>query len=113
MLAVYRDKLPESYLLVVASENQTHDASALDRALHRAGRSGKRHVWLDCSLWEAGDVSSEACLLLRAYHEAFTTVGITMVVAHASEELQVCLQTSAIAPAPRLVEWLVDTFRLN
>jgi len=113
MLTIYRDKLPDSYLLIVASVNKPQDPTALDRALHRAGRSGKRNVWLDCSLWEARDVSSEACLLLRAYHDAFAALGINMVLAHAPEKLQHCLETNDAAPAPRLVEWLVESFRRN
>lgn len=113
MLTIHRDKLPNSYLLIVASESQTDDPTALDRALHRAGRSGKRNVWLDCSLWEASDVSAENCLLLRAYHEAFATMGIHLVVAHASEALRECLAHTKVAPAPLLVDWLVDSFRPN
>lgn len=110
MLTIYRDQFPDSYLLVVASTTQSQDPNALDRALHRAGRSGKRHVLLDCSLWDTQDVSSESCLLLRAYHEAYAVLGIQMVVAHASDELQQCLETVKAAPAPEIVEWLVDGF---
>ena len=110
MLAISRDNLPDSYLLIVASTAQEQDPNALERALHRAGRSGKRHVWLDCSLWEAKDISSESCLLLRAYHDAFAVLGIQMVVAHASDELQQRLGTIREEPAPEMVEWLVGSF---
>ncbi|HEX8504269.1 MAG TPA: hypothetical protein VF630_02790 [Hymenobacter sp.] len=108
MLSVCRDALPDSYLLVVASDDQTFDAHALDRALHRAGRSGKQAVWLDCSLLAPRDVTPEMGLLLCAYAEVFAAQGIVLVVAHAGAALQLSLAAAGSDAGPRLVGSLVD-----
>ncbi|MCC3154982.1 hypothetical protein Q3A66_17555 [Hymenobacter sp. BT770] len=108
MLTVYCDQLPKSYLLILASERQATDPRALARALHRAGRSGKTSVWVDCSLLALADATPDTGLLLRTYHEAFAAQGIEMVVAHASTELRQCLVGSRSKPGPALVDSLVD-----
>jgi hypothetical protein len=107
MLTVFRESLPESYLLVVASRPHAGDPHALERALHRAGRSGKPAVWLDCGLLAPRDVTRETCLLLRAYHEAFARMGIRLTVAHAPADLQQGLSAPGDGEAPPLVDWLV------
>ena len=113
MLTVYRDNLPNSYLLILATERQARDPHALARALHRAGRSGKSSVWVDCSLLAPPDATADTGLLLRAYHEAFAAQGIHLVVAHASDELRQCLVGSLAKPGPVLVDSLVDVPVLN
>ena len=106
MLTVLRDPLPECYLLVVASRPRAADPHALERALHRAGRSGKPAVWLDCGLLAPPDVTQDLCLLLRAYHEAFARMGLRFAVAHASAELREGLAATGDPNAPPLVGWL-------
>ena len=113
MLTVYRDNLPDSYLLILATERQARDPHALARALHRAGRSGKSSVLVDCSLLAPSDATADTVLLLRAYHETFAGQGIHMVVAHASNELRQCLVGSVSKPGPVLVDTLVDVPGLN
>ena len=49
-MQVYREILPNSYLLIlVESPNSLTDVGLLRDALRRAGRSGKSSVWIDCS----------------------------------------------------------------
>lgn len=110
MLTVFRESLPDRYLLILASQAHAPDPYALDRALHRAGRSGKPAVWLDCGLLAPRDVTLETCLLLRVYHAAFTRMGIRLTVAHASSELQQGLRAGGDANALSLVGWLVEPF---
>lgn len=108
MLSVCRDALPESYLLVVASDDQAFDAHALDRALHRAGRSGKQAVWLDCGLLAGRDVTPELGLLLCAYAEVFAAQDIVLVVAHAGAALRQSVADAGPTVGPKLVGSLVD-----
>lgn len=49
-MQIYREILPNSYLLIlVETAAMPTDASLLRDALRRAGRSGKDSVWIDCS----------------------------------------------------------------
>jgi len=49
-MQVYREILPNSYLLIlVDTSSRLTDVSLLRDALRRAGRSGKDSVWIDCS----------------------------------------------------------------
>ena len=41
MLNVYREILPDSYLLILTDVQQTTEGEVLQRAFHRAGSSGK------------------------------------------------------------------------
>ncbi|TGE29003.1 hypothetical protein [Hymenobacter metallicola] len=65
MLDVHREELPQSYLLVLAPSTNDTDEIKLTRALHRASRSPKKAIWVDCSLLD--HLSSEAIDLLLAY----------------------------------------------
>jgi anti-anti-sigma regulatory factor len=65
MLDVHREELPKSYLLVLAPSNNTNDEVKLTRALHRASRSEKKSIWVDCSLLD--HLTTEAIDLLLAY----------------------------------------------
>src|SRR5687767_1724040 len=65
MLDVHREELPKSYLLVLAPSGSDTDELKLTRALHRASRSHKQAIWVDCSLLD--HLSTEAIDLLLAY----------------------------------------------
>ena len=67
-------------------------------------------VWLDCDLLAPRDVTPETCLLLGAYHEAFTRMGIRLTIAHASPELQRGLLAEGETDALAVEGWLVETF---
>ncbi|HEX8329308.1 MAG TPA: hypothetical protein VF629_17365 [Hymenobacter sp.] len=108
MLTICRDTLLESYLLIVASDEQAFDAHSLDRALHRASRSGKQAIWLDCSLLAPRDISTELGLVLCAYAEVFAARGVGFVVAYAGPELRESLAKAGSGAMPRLVDSLVD-----
>jgi hypothetical protein len=95
-------------LLIVASDEQSFDAHSLDRALHRASRSGKQAIWLDCSLLAPRDVSIELGLTLCAYAEVFAMQGIGFVVAYAGTELRESLARAGTGAGPLLVDSLVD-----
>ncbi|TGE24782.1 hypothetical protein E5K00_06140 [Hymenobacter aquaticus] len=65
MLDVHREELPHSYLLVLAPASTEVDEIKLTRALHRAARSAKQAIWVDCSLLD--HLTPEAIDLLLAY----------------------------------------------
>lgn len=49
-MQIYREILPNSYLLIlVETKARLTDVGLLRDALRRAGRSGKDSVWIDCS----------------------------------------------------------------
>ncbi|UOQ51216.1 hypothetical protein [Hymenobacter cellulosivorans] len=52
-------------MLVLAPSRQEKDELKLTRALHRASRSPKKAIWVDCSLLD--HLSAEAIDLLLAY----------------------------------------------
>ena len=108
MLLVIRESLPDRYLLILASQGHAPDLDVLDRTLHRAGRSGKPAVWLDCGLLAPQDVTPETCLLLRAYHEAFARMGIRLALARATAALRQGLAAAGEDAVPPLVDWLVE-----
>lgn len=66
MLDIHREVLPNGFLLVLSPQSaEQRSEERLIRALHRASRSEKRAILVDCSLVE--DLSAGAVDLLLAY----------------------------------------------
>ena len=111
MLTVTHDELPDSHLLVVASTAAAAaDSKALLGALHQALCCNKCSVWVDCSLIDPADLSAAACRLLCVYYHALAMQGRSLVIAHASKEMQECLAATG-DQHPKPVASLVDAPR--
>lgn len=85
----------------------------LERSLHRASRSDKPAIWLDCSLLE--ELSAETIEVLLAYAFVLRQMGRRMVLCHLLEPLQEELEqqdpTQEIAIVPTLLDVVVDEVR--
>jgi hypothetical protein len=107
MLNVYRDVLPDSYLLVLAPRLSEQPGNALARALHRASRSGKAAVWVDCSLLD--ELTPDEAELLLAYDYHLRRQQIRLVLCHVNETLSLELTLLAGgATAPCIVPTVLD-----
>lgn len=96
-MEVYREILPESYLLILANDvpaSPDHADDALDRALSRAARSGKSSVWVDCS--HLHHLPSDAAELLTYYYHKLHKHGMNLVLCHLSDTVQ--QELAALAP---------------
>ncbi|TGE27083.1 STAS domain-containing protein [Hymenobacter metallicola] len=88
-MEVYREILPESYLLILADDVPTspdHEDDALDRALSRAARSGKSSVWVDCS--HLHHLPSDSAELLTYYYHKLSKHGMSLVLCHLNDTVR-------------------------
>jgi hypothetical protein len=96
-MEVYREILPESYLLILADDVPASSGSeddALDRALSRAAKSGKSSIWVDCS--HLHHLPSDAAELLSYYYHKLSKHGMSLILCHLSEAVQ--RELTALAP---------------
>jgi hypothetical protein len=107
MIRVWREKLPESYLLIL-EDGPAGPEVPLERALYRAAHSGKEAVWLDCSL--LSDLPTEAAEILLAYQQHLPEVGMCLVLSHVSAEVQRQLHAAVVyrESAPPIVASLLE-----
>ncbi|WP_157547461.1 STAS domain-containing protein [Hymenobacter sp. DG25A] len=107
-MEVYREILPESYLLILANDvpETQQDANALDWALRRAARSGKSSVWVDCS--HLDHLPPNAAELLTFYYHKLHKHGMNLVLCHVSSPVQQELDSLVPALRPPIVNNLLD-----
>ncbi|UYZ58971.1 STAS domain-containing protein [Hymenobacter latericus] len=106
-MEVYREILPESYLLILADDIPTtvDDEDALDRALRRASRSGKSSVWVDCS--HLHHLPPDTAELLGYYYQRLARHGMSLVLCHLNAEVRAELELLSATPLP-VVDTLLD-----
>ncbi|GAA4376870.1 STAS domain-containing protein [Hymenobacter koreensis] len=109
-MEVYREILPQSYLLILADDAPEHPAQdeALDWALRRAVRSGKSSVWVDCT--HLHHLPPDACKLLTYYYNKLNKHGMSLILCHLSEEVRQELESLSIIHPP-IVATLLDAER--
>ncbi len=106
MIQVWREKLPESYLLILG-DGPAGPEVPLERALYRATLSGREAVWLDCSLLSS--LSLEAAEVLMAYQQHLLGMGVALVLSHVSAAVQQQLRaTVAYQEMPPIVASLLE-----
>ncbi|HEX8350907.1 MAG TPA: hypothetical protein VF598_13170 [Hymenobacter sp.] len=106
MLDIQREVLPDSYLLILAPDSTSPDEIKLSRALHRASRSEKKAVWVDCSLLE--DLSADAIDLLLAYAFHLRCQDRRLVLCHVPDHVRHHFLNLDAASQPLLVFSLLD-----
>lgn len=95
-MEVYREVLPDSYLLILMGNAPgALDDVALRRALRRAGTSGKSSVWVDCSQLQA--LPAAALCLLCDFYLSFQHQHVVLVLCHLDDT---SLHTLRALPAP-------------
>ncbi|ALD21119.1 hypothetical protein [Hymenobacter sp. DG25A] len=106
MLDVQRELLPDSYLLIVAPETTDAPEHKLARGLHRATRSGRRLIWVDCSLLK--EIPIEAIDLLLAYDFHLRQQSRELVLCHLPESALNYFSGIAPTQRPALAANLLD-----
>ncbi|QNH62674.1 STAS domain-containing protein [Hymenobacter sediminicola] len=106
MLDVYREILPDSYLLILTDVPNAPENEVLRRALHRAGTSGKASVWVDCS--QLPKLPAAALQLLGAYYETLQHRHIHLVLCHLTDELREAIEALPGTQRPPVVATLLE-----
>ncbi|GGE99678.1 STAS domain-containing protein [Hymenobacter cavernae] len=106
MREVYREILPESYLLILAPEHHTLGSVPLAQALYGAAHSGKPSVWVDCSNLQ--QLSSRTCQVLLHYYQQYRQRGINLVLCHLEPEVEQALVQACPTGPPPIVPTLLD-----
>ncbi|MBO0356739.1 STAS domain-containing protein [Hymenobacter sp. BT186] len=107
MLDVYREILPDGFLLILSSDIADLNGEVnLSRALHRASRSEKRAVLIDCSLVES--LSDEAVELLLAYSFILRAQSRRLVLCHVPSAVRYHFLDLDPASQPLLVSSLLE-----
>lgn len=106
MMNVYREILPDSYLLILTDEQHTIEPKELQRALQRARESGKINVWVDCSeLHHPSDaiiqLLGDFCVRLRLQH-------IQLILCHLESETQQAVLKLPASSQPLILATLLD-----
>ncbi|MBO0356905.1 anti-sigma factor antagonist [Hymenobacter sp. BT186] len=102
---MYREILPESYLLILTGSYFT-EAQTLQRALRRAGGSGKPNIWLDCS--ELHHPPTAVIELLGQFCVQMQRRGIQLILCHLEEDFQQAVQQLPTASQPLMLGTLLD-----
>ena len=106
MKIVYREQLPESYLLVVGPGPVGEPEEALAHWLNCARTSGKPAVWVDCGMLNT--LSEEAATLLLASHYQLQQAHARLVLVHVPQRVINELLERAPGAAPCIVPTLLD-----
>ena len=106
MMNVYREILPDSYLLILADEQHTTEPKALQRALQRAKESGKINIWVDCSEFhhpseDVIQLLGDFCVRLRHQH-------IQLILCHLEYETQQAILQLPTSSQPLILATLLD-----
>ncbi|MCC2547307.1 STAS domain-containing protein [Hymenobacter sp. BT175] len=110
MIEVYREILPESYLLILADDQQAEETSPLAKALKKASNSGKRNVWVDCS--HLHHLSASTVELLLKYNQKLRRRHMKMVLCHLDDTAQADVRRVPAAAKLPVVPTLLDADRL-
>jgi ABC-type transporter Mla MlaB component len=105
-LDVYHEILPESYLLILAENQELPEEVALAKLLRQAARSGKSYVWIDCS--HVHQLSQQALQLLVKYYKQLRQRHMPLVLCHLDEGLQQLFGQLPAAVRPPIVATLLD-----
>jgi anti-anti-sigma regulatory factor len=103
---IYREILPDSYLLIPTGACQTTGDKALQRALYRASGSGKPNVWVDCS--ELHHPSAAVIELLGEFYVRLRQRHIQLILCHLEDEVQQAVQQLPTASQPLMLATLLD-----
>lgn len=108
-MEVYREILPESYLLILADDNEPAGSSQLSYALRRALRSGKPSIWIDCS--HLHNLSFSTLRVLLRYYRRLQERHIPLVLCHLDGPVGQLLAKLPTALRPPVVPSLLDAER--
>ncbi|MBX0291440.1 STAS domain-containing protein [Hymenobacter sp. HSC-4F20] len=108
-MEVYREILPESYLLILADDGDAAGGPQLSCALRRALRSGKPSIWIDCS--HLHNLSFPTLRVLLRYYRRLQERHIPLVLCHLDGPVGHLLAKLPTALRPPVVPSLLDAER--
>lgn len=108
-MEVYREILPNSYLLILADDDAPTAEAQLSSALRLASRSGKPSIWVDCSHLHHLPLSSLRVLL--RYYRRLRARQVPLVLCHLGEAAHQLLAKLPTASCPPVVPSLLDAER--
>ncbi|RSK46267.1 STAS domain-containing protein [Hymenobacter perfusus] len=108
-MEVYREILPNSYLLILADDEAPTAEAQLSSALRLASRSGKPSIWVDCSHLHHLPLSSLRVLL--RYYRRLRARQVPLVLCHLGEAAHQLLAKLPTASCPPVVPSLLDAER--
>ena len=107
MLDVYREMLPNSFLLILSPDmSPVLDEVKLSRALHRASRSNKPAILMDFSL--VSSLSEEVIELVLAYAFVLRAQGRRLILCYVPESAHHHFLYLDAASQPLLVPSVLD-----
>lgn len=111
VMEVYREILPDSYLLILTDNPAPHPAevAALRQALRRAGASGKTNIWVDCS--QLQHLPEQALRLLCDFYLRFQHQHVNLVLCHLDDDSQHTIQELPMPAQPPVVDTLLEAAR--
>lgn len=102
-MRVYREILPNSFLLILTGSGESVMAPLLiTDALETACCSGKTSIWIDCS--QVSQLSAGLLSLLEHYTVQLLRLGITLVVCHPPDSLVAARPEVELLLAPSLLD---------
>ncbi|RSK50980.1 STAS domain-containing protein [Hymenobacter rigui] len=108
-MEVYREILPDSYLLILTEAQLPAAEAQLTEALRMASRSGKPSIWVDCS--QLHSLSFSALRVLARYYRRLRKRQIPLVLCHLGNETHQLLAKLPTALCPPVVPSLLDAER--
>jgi STAS domain len=108
-MEVYREILPNSYLLILANDHASAAETQLTAALRLASRSGKPSIWVDCSHLQHLPLSSLRVLL--RYYRRLRARKVALVLCHLGDAAHQMLAKLPTASCPPVVPSLLDAER--
>ncbi|MCA8832049.1 STAS domain-containing protein [Hymenobacter pini] len=108
-MEVYREILPNSYLLILTDNNAPATVAQLSYALRRASRSGKPSIWVDCS--QLHRLPFAALRVLARYYRRLRQRQIPLVLCHLGDDAHQLMAKLPTALCPPVVPSLLDAER--
>ena len=108
-MEVYREILPNSYLLILADDRAPAAEAQLTAALRLASRSGKPSIWVDCSHLPHLPLSSLRVLL--RYYRRLRARKVPLILCHLGDAAHQLLAKLPTATRPPVVPSLLDAER--
>lgn len=106
VMQIYREILPNSYLLILGEDQRHPEEYGLARALQQAARSGKASIWVDCSALR--HMSRRALILLTDYYQRLRRRNTQLVLCHLTDDMQESFRDTPEAACPPIVSTLLD-----
>ena len=108
-MEIYREILPNSYLLILTDGSAASPKEQLTYALQLASRSGKASIWVDCS--HLNNLPLSSLRVLMRYYRRLRLRQIPLVLCHLGSDTHQLVAKLPTALCPPVVPSLLDAER--